>query len=161
MISSRMSLRDHPSGQRLSLVRLERLLYVIPLGTVDDAGIFMGILVEQRLRGIRTDKQSQAIDGLQDSRTHVVIGDYEKSSGESPVYPLKKYVFSGIHRSQLGNYLVDADGNVLLDVFAQISSIALGYNVPEMLELARSVRSSGTGAGRLLKFGKTLRGVCD
>ena len=93
MISSRTSLRDLPSIQRLSLVRLERLLYVIPLGTVDDAGIFMGILVEQRLRGIRTDKQSQAIDGLQDSRTHVVIGDYEKSSGESPVHSLRKYAF--------------------------------------------------------------------
>lgn len=38
-----------------------------------------------------------------------------------------------------GNYLVDADGNTMLDVFAQISSIALGYNVPEMLKLAEEV----------------------
>jgi 4-aminobutyrate aminotransferase/(S)-3-amino-2-methylpropionate transaminase len=37
-----------------------------------------------------------------------------------------------------GNYIVDADGNTLLDVFAQISSIALGYNAPPMLELAKS-----------------------
>jgi 4-aminobutyrate aminotransferase/(S)-3-amino-2-methylpropionate transaminase len=37
-----------------------------------------------------------------------------------------------------GNFIVDADGNTLLDVFAQISSIALGYNAPPMLELAKS-----------------------
>lgn len=40
--------------------------------------------------------------------------------------------------TSLGNYLTDADGNQLLDVFAQISSIALGYNAPPMLDLARS-----------------------
>lgn len=37
-----------------------------------------------------------------------------------------------------GNYIVDADSNTLLDVFAQISSIALGYNPPPLLDLARS-----------------------
>ncbi|WWC65717.1 4-aminobutyrate aminotransferase [Kwoniella dejecticola CBS 10117] len=54
---------------------------------------------------------------FQDPRTHVVIPNYEESKG---------------------NYLVDADGNVLLDVFAQISSIGLGYNVPALLELAKT-----------------------
>ncbi|KAI8079519.1 4-aminobutyrate aminotransferase [Gilbertella persicaria] len=35
-----------------------------------------------------------------------------------------------------GNYIVDADGNTLLDVFAQIASIPIGYNNPAFLSLA-------------------------
>lgn len=38
-----------------------------------------------------------------------------------------------------GNYIVDADENVILDVYAQIASIALGYNVPEMMKLGEEV----------------------
>lgn len=45
----------------------------------------------------------------------------------------------------IGNYLVDADGNILLDVFAQISSIALGYNVPALLELGKTVSGISQG----------------
>lgn len=70
---------------------------------------------------ILTRPQSAEIDKIQDSRTHVLVGDYAKSSG---------------------NYLVDADGNTLLDVFAQISSIAIGYNVPQLRELAKTVNDT-------------------
>ena len=62
-------------------------------------------------------EQSQAVSHLQDNRTHILVCDYPASQG---------------------NYLVDADGNTLLDVFAQISSIALGYNPPPLLELAKT-----------------------
>ena len=47
---------------------------------------------------------SSSIDRFQDARAHVLVADYDKSKG---------------------NYLTDADGNVLLDTFAQIASIAV------------------------------------
>ena len=38
----------------------------------------------------------------------------------------------------IGNYLADCDGNFYLDTVQNISSRALGYNQPEILELAQS-----------------------
>jgi 4-aminobutyrate aminotransferase/(S)-3-amino-2-methylpropionate transaminase len=48
------------------------------------------------------------------------------------------HFFSDMSKS-MGNYVVDADGNVLLDVFCQISSIALGYNHPELIKMVRTL----------------------
>ncbi|KAK6457132.1 4-aminobutyrate aminotransferase [Scheffersomyces xylosifermentans] len=52
-----------------------------------------------------------------DARAAYFVADYEKS---------------------IGNYLVDVDGNVFLDVYAQIASIPLGYNNPALIEAAKS-----------------------
>ncbi|WVQ79330.1 4-aminobutyrate aminotransferase [Cryptococcus sp. DSM 104549] len=74
-------------------------------------------VLTEKVPGPKGIAASKEVDTFQDARTHVVVPNYEESKG---------------------NYLVDADGNVILDVFAQISSIALGYNVPALLELGRS-----------------------
>ena len=42
------------------------------------------------------------------------------------------------YRHSLGNYIADPDGNMLLDVYAQIASIPVGYNNPALLLAASS-----------------------
>lgn len=51
---------------------------------------------------------SAAIGKFQDPRAHTLVADYNQSCG---------------------NYLVDADGNVLLDMFAQIGKFTIHANM--------------------------------
>ncbi|SCV71232.1 BQ2448_2820 [Microbotryum intermedium] len=76
-----------------------------------------GPTVSTAIPGPNSKEASQAIAQFQDPRTHVFVTDYAKSKG---------------------NYIADVDGNILLDVFAQIASIPIGYNNPRLLELAKS-----------------------
>lgn len=60
------------------------------------------------------------------------IAELDKNFDARPVYFMCDY------ENSVGNYLADVDGNVYLDVYAQIASIALGYNNPDLIEAAKS-----------------------
>ncbi|KAJ2718508.1 hypothetical protein GGI07_005729 [Coemansia sp. Benny D115] len=69
----------------------------------------------------------ERLSKIQDTRAAYFVGDYEKS---------------------VGNYIVDADGNQLLDLYCQIASIPVGYNNPKVLEAARSDQMATALANR-------------
>jgi 4-aminobutyrate aminotransferase/(S)-3-amino-2-methylpropionate transaminase len=49
------------------------------------------------------------------------------------------HVYQDAQRSK-GNYLVDVDGNVMLDVYAHIAALPVGYNHPDLLRAFRGGR---------------------
>lgn len=43
-----------------------------------------------------------------------------------------------MYDKSIGNYLYDADGNVLLDLNMQFGTLPLGYNHPELIHLLQN-----------------------
>lgn len=74
-------------------------------------------LVKTAIPGPNSKKLIAELSHVQDERAVAFHADYSKSKG---------------------NYIVDADGNSLLDLFCQIASIAVGYNNPRLRDMARS-----------------------
>lgn len=64
------------------------------------------------------------------------------------VFDNRATYFVSDYYNSVGNYLADVDGNKLLDVYGQISSIALGYNNPELLKTAKSDAMANALANR-------------
>ena len=67
--------------------------------------------------GPKSTELLQQLEKYQDPRAAFFVQDLEKS---------------------VGNYIADADGNILLDIYCQIASIPIGYNNPTLLEAAMS-----------------------
>ncbi|SNX82463.1 4-aminobutyrate aminotransferase [Melanopsichium pennsylvanicum] len=74
-------------------------------------------LITSAIPGPKSKELSDSIGTFQENRAHGFVVDYAKSQG---------------------NWIADADGNVLLDMFAQIASIAIGYNNPDLIALAKT-----------------------
>ena len=54
------------------------------------------------------------------------------------VFDIRSLNMMANYQNSFGNYIADPDGNVLLDVYAQIASIPIGYSNPNLLRAATS-----------------------
>ncbi|KAJ2742385.1 hypothetical protein GGI20_004526 [Coemansia sp. BCRC 34301] len=84
-------------------------------------------VVTEEIPGPQSKAALSRLGQLQDTRAAVFAGDYQKS---------------------VGNYIVDADGNQLLDLYCQIASIPVGYNNSALLKAAQSPEMASTLANR-------------
>ncbi|KAI3337353.1 aminotransferase class-III-domain-containing protein [Xylariaceae sp. AK1471] len=76
-----------------------------------------GPVVKTDIPGPKAQEYIAKLDKVFDTRSLNMLADYTKSTG---------------------NYIVDPDGNTLLDVYAQIASIPIGYNNPALKKIAQS-----------------------
>ncbi|KAJ2457462.1 4-aminobutyrate transaminase, partial [Coemansia sp. RSA 2424] len=84
-------------------------------------------VVTEEIPGPQSKAALARLGQLQDTRAAVFAGDYQKS---------------------VGNYIVDADGNQLLDLYCQIASVPIGYNNAALLKAASSPEMAATLANR-------------
>ncbi|KAJ2910991.1 hypothetical protein GGI21_000286 [Coemansia aciculifera] len=80
-------------------------------------------VVTSEIPGPQSKAALARLSKLQDTRAAVFACDYSKS---------------------VGNYIVDADGNQLLDLYCQIASIPVGYNNEALLKAAQSPEVAST-----------------
>jgi len=66
----------------------------------------------------------------------------------SKIQSMDSVHFFADYNKSIGNYIVDVDGNCLLDMFTQISSVPIGYNHPAMLSAFESLEAKKILANR-------------
>ncbi|KAI1085650.1 4-aminobutyrate aminotransferase [Whalleya microplaca] len=76
-----------------------------------------GPVIKTDIPGPKSQEHIAKLTQVFDTRSLNMLADYTKS---------------------FGNYIVDPDGNALLDVYAQIASIPVGYNNPALVKAAQS-----------------------
>lgn len=74
-------------------------------------------VLETAFPGPQSTEAIADLDQVFDTRSLSMIANYDRS---------------------IGNYIADQDGNLYLDVFAQIASIPLGYNNPSLLQAVQT-----------------------
>ncbi|KAL5003173.1 4-aminobutyrate aminotransferase [Aspergillus recurvatus] len=72
--------------------------------------------------------------------TAAIPGPKNKAATEelNEVFDVRSLNMLADYTKSVGNYIADLDGNMLLDVYAQIASIPVGYNNPHLLKVAAS-----------------------
>ncbi|OWF52737.1 4-aminobutyrate aminotransferase, mitochondrial-like [Mizuhopecten yessoensis] len=83
--------------------------------------------VQTEIPGPRSRELLKELDTIQNTEAVQFFVDYERSRG---------------------NYLVDVDGNVMLDLFTQIASIPIGYNHPRLLNALLKTENRATLVNR-------------
>ena len=72
-------------------------------------------------------------------RTEIPGPNGKKAAEElSKIFDIASLNMMVNYKDSFGNYIADLDGNLLLDVYAQIASIPVGYNNPSLLRAASS-----------------------
>lgn len=72
-------------------------------------------------------------------RTEIPGPESKKAIAElDQIFETRSLNMMANYQNSFGNYIADLDGNVLLDVYAQIASIPVGYSNPALLDAALS-----------------------